>query len=339
MDIGLVELKDTHGALAYDVFKIDIEESAAKVWLSDNPTIGDNSILNMIYNNIDYRAIPGADPAKLTYKFVLTYNGTMFRNDKTYAQLIKNETGKLDPGAPPLFTYSPEGLKYPQDINPQDVILNVHFLTGEANILQFKGVPVGGNNGPFEYVAKYSYPFSVSKLPNTRDGKTYMDGWYSGTFAVYKDKLNYSAVVEGDIFGFKGKVYTATVSGILTDLGTHVVVVDSEGVYTELVETTFEEFMVDINSNNSIVTNAPHHSVTTQVLVTSELNEAMINQLLNTATSTECDDKCAIANWQKLQQKRIGAYIQFDNSNFRKAQVIIESSRTVCANRHLKNCN
>lgn len=341
MDIKLVEPKDTHGALAYDVFKIDIEESVIQAWLSDDPHKGENTVLNFIPGNIDYRAIPGIGLGSLTYKNVLTYNGTMYRNTSTYAQLLIDEESELDIHNPPEFKYTPDNLMYPKNAEASDVILNIDFRTGEANILQFKGVPVGGNNGPFEAVYRYTYPFSTSKLPNTRDGKVYMDGWYTNTFVIYKDKQPGDLVVEGDIFSFKGGVYRAAISGTLTANAQLFIIVDvtvMPPIIREPTTVTFEQFMLDINRDDSIATHSPQYSATTQLLITSELNEAAINQIIDTATSTECDEKCAIADWQKLQQKRIGAYIQFTQENFRKAQVIVESSRAVCANRTLKNC-
>ena len=69
MDIPLVFTKDTHGALTYDILKIDIEAPCVTVKDVDDT-------LKLSYNNINYLSIPGLDVRNASTKFFLTYTGS-----------------------------------------------------------------------------------------------------------------------------------------------------------------------------------------------------------------------------------------------------------------------
>ena len=340
---SLIEAVDTHGILGADVFKINIEQSAASVTLEDVENGNKNGEIVIKHDNIDYSSIPGLIPGEITYKFVLAYNGTMSRNSGTYAQIVLDRAGAFDTVNIPTFKYSPEGLVYTDTENiGSGTVLNINFLTSEANILQWRGVPVGGNNTGFD-ISSYTYPFTITKLPN-RDGQvTFLDGWYTATFAIYKNAHLGNRVTKNQIFGYEGEVYTASKTGILGASGGTLFVSNTgnpqDGSGVVLNRTTYKEFILDANTITGVETNTPASVVNTQILALPELNQSIIDNVLVGATSTECDDKCLLADWQKLQQKKIASHIQFLNGNFRKCQVIVESSRVVCYNRNLKNCN
>lgn len=338
---SLIEALDTHGVLSHDVFKIDIFKSAASTWLSDVENGNKNGAMNIKHNNIDYSAVPGLIPGDVTYKFFLTYNGTMSRNSATYSQVVLEEAGPFNAIDAPLFKYQPSSSTHVLHPINDNTVLNINFLTSEANILQWRGVPVGGNNTGFD-VNRYSYPFTPTVLPNVSGGDTFFDGWYTSSFAVFKNAHTGDKVAKDQVFGHEGTVYTAPRDGYLHASG-DILYVNEDGATisptSKLVEkTTYKEFLLLTNRETGVETNTPYVSATTQILTTPELNNAIIETVLVGATSTECNEKCAIADWQKLQQKKIAANIQFQNGNYRKSQVIIESSRVVCNNRNLKNC-
>lgn len=335
MDIPKAYSKDSHGALTSTLYKVDIEQTCLTSTVHHNES--GEPVLSVIYDNIAYDRISAGVPTGYTYKFVMSYMGTMGRKD-LYSQIVMNESGELTTTAPPRFDYTVGGLMY-ESAKPSDVILNVNFYTGEANILQFKGVPVGGNNPPFQNVYKYSYPFTATMLPNRAGTESYFDGWYNNVYVVFTDIVYGDVAVKGDIYGHKGTTGLAAVDGTFAFDGETLQIIDAEGEpHAPFTDTeTYEEVMLAIGRLSGDATGAPGLMADSQILVTEELNNAIINELKEIACDPACDDTCSIADWQKLQQKRLGAYIHFTEGNFRKSQVIVESSRKTCS-RTDKSC-
>lgn len=334
MDVPLAYPKDSHGIITNDGNKIDPFESVLSASVEHTSTADHtySPTLHIAYDNIDYNNIPNFPLGDITYKYILAYNGTMSRSKGLYSQVLDTKEGQLAVDMPLAFKYNPQELQYTQGTEAEAVILDVNFYTAEANILQFKGVPVGGNNGPFTNVYKYSYPFNMSYTPMSEYNKTYFDGWYTSTLVLYRDVTHNLTAIAGEVYAFRGVVGKANASGVFDISSTGVLTIYADGVYTEdpLTPLTYEEFILE--SNNLMGVNSHDTGVlaNTQILVTDELNNAIINELKNISCDPACDDTCSIADWQKLQQKRLGAYIYFTEDDYRKAQVIIESSRSVC---------
>jgi len=342
MNIPLAYPVDSHGVLIKDIFKLDPEESVVDTrveYIEGFDIVTYIPKLVLSYSNIDYVSLPGLIPDNSTYMYVLAYNGTLGRSSGLYSQVVLTEEGVLDVTSPPVFTYEPNNLQYSVNTKPSDVILDINFYTAEANILQFKGVPVGGNNGPWESVYKYSYPFDMTLTPASVNKKTYFDGWYTSTFVVFRDVGNGSQAIENEIYSYEGFVGKAVATGRfeITSGGDLVLVDTDQNIIEEPLATiTYEEFILASNNFTDINSSGGGLLANTQVMVSDELNNAIIAELKSISLDPACDDVCTIGDWQKLQQKRLGSHIYFREGDFRKAQIIMESARRFCATTNKK---
>jgi len=332
MNIPKAVTKDSHGALTSVLQKLGTETCVSAEVLYDDAR---KPVLSINYNNIDYRSIITDTGRGKTYGFVLSYMGTMGRK-QLYSQVVVEDNGKLNAAEPPEFKYSVDGLYYTQDVKPDDVVLNINFYTGEANILQFKGVPVGGNNPPFQSVYKYSYsyPFTMNSLPNRSGVDSFFDGWYNAIYVIFNDVLEGNQAIKGDVYGYAGEWGLASASGTFgINNNDELVILDYAGNITLAfdLDSTYEEKMLAIGRLEGNDTFTVGMMADSQILVTEEINNAIVTEIRNIACDPACDDACTIADWQKLQQKRLGAYINFIEGEFRKAQVILESARKSCS--------
>jgi hypothetical protein len=340
MNIPIVYTKDTHGALTYDVLKHDKEAPA--VIAHD-----DNENLIMSYSNIDYASIPGLSPNHTSYLFFLTYNGTNKRNKMLFSTILLQETGILDIFSPPSFTYSVNGEvnKYIEGCPECDqTIIDINFYTREANILRFNTDPglctTDQNRIPN---IRYTYPFKVTVAPNVEDNEVQYDGWYTATFAVIKDIYDEANVLKGDIIGYNGKVYLVPVDGEFAaseNEGVKDVIISPDGVTHELFDITYEQFILAANGLLDFNTGTTTLVANSQILVTKRINETIIDEVKKVNTDyTGCEtyNLCSIDSWQKMQQKRIAAYILWLESNFNRAQIVVESARESCRN-NSDNC-
>jgi len=323
--------KDTHGGLTSELLKIDPEDSCltSSVSLTDTG----NLKLTTVYNNIDYSAITAGNSENFTYRYFLSYLGTMGRK-QLYSQLLNDETGVLDKSTPPRFEYVQGELQYTPGTQPSDVILNVDFRTREANILKFKmGIPLGGNSAPFQAVYRLAYPYHMDMLPNRAKNKDYFDGWYKQVLVIFRDVLDGELATKGKLYGYKGTSGLASISGVFVEQDGKLLIRGKEcgKLYDAFIDGTYEENMLSISELTGIETLAKGIFADTQTLLMPEINQGIINELKDISLNPVCDDKCSIADWQKLQQKKLGAFIHFTEGNFRKAQVILESARTVCS--------
>jgi len=334
MDIKNIYNKDTDGGLSEPLYKIDPNESALnssiEYLLEGNPSI------ITVPSNIDYTVIPDIG-SNMTYRYILNYNSTMGRK-RLFSQLVKDEQGVLDVGNLPVFTYTPAALDYNADTKNEDVVLYVNFYTQEANILQFIGGE--GNTPPFEAVYSHTFPFSADLMPNFNGQDVFLDGWYSQVFVIFKDVKAGDIAIKGNIYGYNGISGTASISGTFRiDQNTQELKIEDEN--GELVEpfnaSNYADIMLAIWTLTNMDANASGYMVNTQTIVTEETNLAIINEIKNISLDPACDDICSIADWQRLQQKKLGAYIHFTEGNYRKAQVILESAREVCG-RNIKGC-
>jgi len=341
MDIPIVYAKDTHGALTYDVLKHDIEAPAVSA--KDN-----DENLELIYNNIAYDSIPGLDPDNTTYLFYLTYNGTNKRNTMLFSTLLLEEAGELDISDLPKFVYSVKG--YADDYTYEEcpecnqTIIDINFYTREANILQFNAEPGMCTTDQSRIpTIRYTYPYKATIAPNIEDQLVQYDGWYTATYAVIKDKESGDPIVKGDIFAHGGRVYTSPIDGTFVARSTDDEkdkILDGDGVEHELSQIKYEEFILAANSYIGYETHMDTLIANSQILVTKRINEAIIDAVkaVNTDyTGCETYNLCSIDAWQKLQQKRIAAYILWLESNFNQAQVVVESARESCRNNN-DNC-
>lgn len=329
MDIPAAYTVDTHGALVLEEAKIDVYKPCLE------SVVNSPRELSITYNNIDFKAIPGLNPARVTYRFTLSYNGTMGRDNSLYSQVVMDEVGILNIADLPVFTYKSDELAYDIDILPSDVILNLNFLTAEANILQFKGVPIGGNNGPFTIssVNKYTFPFTIDKMVTGSGTTTYFDGWYTATFVIFKDmEEGVETPTSAGIYAYKGVLYEVT-SGSTLHLSEDGVIISGGNT----LKSSYEDYILKIGAYEKLDPLAGLYLANSQIMVTQELNDAIIKEVKDSAEDPACDDTCTIADWQKLQQKKLGSYIYFTEHNFRHSQVILESARKAC-NRNYKNC-
>ncbi|MCK5788532.1 MAG: hypothetical protein KAH32_06015 [Chlamydiia bacterium] len=338
MNTSVIENTDSHGALANDIYKVFPKESACVTTL-----VGDTDMkgVKMVYSNMDFAAIPGLDVNNATCYFIHSYNGTMYKHNKLFRQEVYSEVSIFNKNVLPTYIYNPpaEAVKA-KNIESGEAFVEVDFRTGEAGLLQLKGTPVGGNNAPF--LARYSFPARIDS-PNYSDSTLYLDGWYTSEFLIFKDVSSGMRVAAGMYVSHKGQLMTILKDGIIVMVyGETFILIGNDGmIISGGISYTVDkdELLMYAYTKDSADANATFNFVATQTLITYALNENLIKEIMNGAADVECDKICTIADWQRLQQKKIGAHIQFINGNYRKAQVIVESARTSCNNRNFKDCN
>jgi len=323
MNIPPVIVKDTHGALTYDILKHDIEDTALEA-------VDIDGSLHVTYRNINYKSIPGVIPGSLTYKFYLTYNGTNGRNS-LYSTVLMDEEGILDLKDQPEFVYSPK--EFAKDvINVPERLKNIDitFFTSEANILQFKPVESICDGTTTYTVMSHKYPHHIGSPTNVSSKQVNYDGWYTATFAVFKDLKAGDCIIKDEVYSYKGVVGKAAASGDVVENGGELYIGDD---LEALVELTYDEFILHANNLTGIATESAGHIANSQILVTKDINAAIINSIkkVNEDTCDNCSNLCEIGEWQKLQQKKLAAFILFREGDFKKAQIVLESARVSCS--------
>ena len=84
--------------------------------------------------------------------------------------------------------------------------------------------------------------------------------------------------------------------------------------------------------NRRVAPSDPVFYIECQHLVTPVLNRAILTELKRTCGCCHKDEfgLTHLEDWVRLTQKRLGAFVNFNESNFRDAQCIIQSSRAKC---------
>jgi hypothetical protein len=150
---------------------------------------------------------------------------------------------------------------------------------------------------------------------------------------IFRDVKVGDMAVKDRIYGYKGTSGLAADDGVFSvDFDGNLMIETKSGDIVKAFNAgTYESIVMAITEMVGTDRYSQGIFTDTQTLVVEEINQAIINEIKVISLDPACDDKCSIAEWQKLQQKKLGAYVHFLEANFRKAQIILESARQACS--------
>lgn len=351
MDIKSIEIKDTNGSLAENMWKTTVNEPSVSAYFTES----DNRkrVLNILPGNVNFITTGGDNDKGLSYKIYLMYNGTLSTKDKLYKTSLSESSGVLNRNTPPVTTYSPDGMpKLSLEEMQEEVIqLNIKMHTGVVDVLEYQEGAITRGNKTYNVKAIHNYPMIITEMPNIEKNVVFMDGWYTYTFVMFRDVVSrYTLVIKGDYYAYEGTVFKASRSGIVavTDEG-DIFIVDSnlsfnatdnfKGLDASELQGDggdYMDFRLQMDQRDGVGDNYNHSYVESQLLVTDELRDAITREIMCSAASD--DTGCDFANWQRLTLKRQAAVIMFWNELYRNAQTLIESSRKLCRPKYDDEC-
>ena len=352
MKIKSIEIMDTHGSLKEPGVKHEEDRPALTGWFENE---AGKRVLKLSPGNLYFEKLNGP-PGKVTYKQILQYNGTLSTSTKTFVQTLVDESMEATQFIAPVLTYSPNGLILPDMEYIDEMVLDLSFHTGQADVLEYKeGSLTQGEKTYKANVFRHGYPAVIAEFPNVEDELVYLDGWYTYTFIRFIDVENYSPAVKGEFYAYNGTVMEASKSGKFWVRGSDIFILPtwigtatSEDINTEANNTLPE---VEMGKSPEDISNLRYKTLSlegvggkysramldSQVLITDEIRDAIVKEVLCTAKN-DVSSACDFADWQKLTLKREAAFVMFENELFRNAQKIIESSRRVCKFRPNREC-
>jgi hypothetical protein len=334
MEINNILIQDTNGDLAEDLFKNHPDQEALSVWFE---TVGKDKILNFSTNNIRYESVPNINGS--TYKTFLTYNGTLDLNDRLFSLVVAEDNGIFRTDSVPVLQYNPKKASSFSDI-PADrldnVLIDIKMYNGTVSVITYEdGMLSNGTNGPYKVKSERHFPTRITKLPNVECERVYLDGWYSYTQIIFRDIQDGDRVVAGNFYGKDGFIFKASNDGRIYKQtnGDIYIVLDGQSLSEAVLQvenSDYKELLFSLEETTGISPESNHVYLHSQVLVLDEIRNAMLAEIIEVS----CKDKigCDFMDWQKLSLKRTAAYIMFENGLFEKAQVIIESARSMCTN-------
>jgi hypothetical protein len=352
MDIRVVESIPTSGTLKDPLYRIDPNfENVSLVWSEDEET------LTLVDYNLDYNLLSFQNNNRYVKKTFLTYNGKSCESHEMMETVLIESSNEKDGNAVPIPGYcnSNEWIYTPRDFNynwdfkeftnikdysnkpydySQGFTVVKQFLTSGANITP---------GGP-AYTAFYRAPHLTSFLPaNVENNRIYTDGWYTSyviACQVWLNSGNPPAYGKGDIVYHDQqqrfyKNLTGNQGYLITDPAFPNAVPEIKKPNPEdwSPDVTFEDWMTLLRKYSIMsTTGSAIKFVETQHLVTAELNKAILSEL---KCQCNCCDKpdfnmSYMLSYMKLMQKRLGAYVLFNDEIFHEAQCVVESSRRIC---------
>jgi hypothetical protein len=359
MDIRLTQTVSTSGVLIDPIYRVDSDISNIDLlWDETNKTLG------LVDYNLDYNDLPFQLYDELVKKTFLTYNGKAKDTSSFIETVLTESNSAFDPINAANYAnsnewhYKPSEFQYPTTIrdltDPSDYTDKPYDVSrGFTVVKQF--LTAGGSIKPGDpmYTAFYRAPQITSFIPaNVESNKIYTDGWYTSYIALVKTWAIFDPVAngvsKGDILYYKdtSKFYISTTGvGSATipdpadptkqipnplDWSTSITFAD----WTALMK----KYLTSIASVND-----PIYFIESQHLVTLEINKAITKEVLTQCYScqTHSFKPHHIADYQRLLQKRLGAWKAFVDGNYDNASCILESARKLCHNclYHKNECN
>jgi len=351
MDIRVVESVATTGGLNDPGFRID--GGIENISLDWNNT---DRKLSVVDYNMNYSILPIQLYNEGVKKVFLTYNGKSCDTGQFLETVVMESSDEDDVNQIPGYhnsnewCYSPREFTYPTEVreltNPADYYNKPYdyregftvvkqFLTAEANSFLSDQV---------EYTAFYRAPNLTSFIPaNVEGNKIYTDGWYTSYVCVVR---NYDMLATQNSGGTLGAdtgdivYYAPTKSfyinltgniGTLVPYGTSSVVHPDETNWKK--DPTFEEWQALMRNNlGPAMVDDPIYFAETQHLVTVDLNAAMVKEIKKMCDCCESPKfgVSKIMNYQKLSQKRLGAWYNFNEGMFHESACILVNARALC---------
>jgi len=345
MKLNLIETVETGGALNDDQYRLQEYYNIFQMQKSTDAT--DCLILDDLNFDRDNLLVPEDETVK---KVLLTYNGIDYESNQVYETLVYDSKSTLADGSDMIgyansniWKYCPSSFKqcvettwdpacessaiksdnppgvsivtnWPQDTCTQPYdwghgIVVKKFLVGEANLTN-------------EYYVRYSAPEWYDVYPsNVRGGNVYTDGWYSGYYhTVFKWGAASLPAYSVGLIVWHNDTFWRSLVGSGVEPGT------TDGDWVEVA--SLQEWIdFAILLQNDTVNDLGYY-LQNQYLVTCQLNDAILNEVMRMANTTPLDFGAnCISQWVKFTQKKAGAVANFYNENFKDAQRILEQTR------------
>lgn len=338
MNPSNIIIVDTNGPLTEELLKVNLDLPAISASLTNE--VAEARALNILLSNVRISSIPNID--KTTFISFLAYNGTLGYSKKVFTSVVKQDKGVLDVNNLPSISYDPNTILSQTLESLDDVVLDIKMYNGVVDVLRYsEGIL---NNGEKSYFVKSrrSFPTQITELPNTAGKKVFMDGWYSYTTILFRDISSGSQVFKNSFYGYKGFIFKASEDG-------HIMINDAKDIFiVGASESTIEEgtkqvenidygqLLFSLNESAGISPQAGNLYAHSQILVTDQISDAIIQEAVN-AAYVDCSDNVDFQAWQKLSLKRMAATVMFQNELFENAQIIMESARPLCSSGKCNN--
>lgn len=344
MKLNLIETVPTGGALNEEIYRI---QRFYPVFQMQKEL--DTNCLLLDDFNYDQPSLP-VPVGDVVKKVVLTYNGIDYQSNQVFETMVYDSKAAFATDSQTagyansnMWRYCPNGFKecvettwdpvcgekvIPSD-NPPGVSIPSKWPENTCESpynwshgIVVKKFLVGDAHLTNEYYVRYSAPEWYDVYPsNVRGGLVYTDGWYSGYyFNIFKyGAASLPAYVVGLIVWYDNAFWKSVT-------GTGSVPSDSNPDWKKVSSLQdWVDFMVFLQ--NSTI-NDLGFFLMNQYLVTCELNDAILNEVMVMPNLTPLDfgTNC-ISQWVKLTQKKAGAVANFYNENFKESQRIIEQTR------------
>ena len=370
METKSILIKDTDGQLSTDLFKNHLERPALSVWFDYEAP---HQTLKFSTNNIRFDSIPDMNKPH-THVTFLAYNGTMGMQNRVFSHVIKKEIGNFVSTDVPVLSFQPHEFISNIDIETEaESVLEINLFDGSVNVLDYSTDPLRNNNRNYDVKFLHTYPASIHGVPNVVNNSVYMDGWYTYTQVIFRDIGLGDLVFKDRTYAYNGFIFKASIDGIFAinpETGSPSIQFDGDGdgvvenveliqpfsnvldaqdlppipdipgpTYQDQVEQSdYESILFYISEQSNLSPQSGGVYLHSQVLITQQLKDAIIKEVTDMALV--CNNACTYMDWQKLQLKQIAAYVFFDNELFEKAQIVIESSRSMClgGNDNFKVC-
>jgi hypothetical protein len=353
MDIRIVETLATTGGLSDSTFRVD--SNIENISLDWDEAEGKISVVDY---NLNYNILPWQLQTDLVKKVFLTYNGKNCEREQLIETVVLESADSDDINQIPGYnnsnewSFTPSTFTYPSEIlsltNPSDFTNSPYdwkqgftvvkqFLTSAGTIS-----PYSSNNGNPAYTAYFRAPQLTSIIPANVEGNTiYTDGWYTSYVCLVRTWSSVNpisnGVSSGDILYFEPtQQFYMNVTGVAGSLtlqtGSNTLQPDIDNWEKD---PNFEDWQTLMRNNlGSVMVDDPIYFTEHQHLVTVDLNKAILNEL-----KRNCGDCCGtpeyglshIATYIKLIEKRLGAWVQFNNELFHESANILASARPMCS--------
>lgn len=359
MDIRLTQTVSTTGVLTDPIYRVDSNISNVDLlWNEENKTLG------LVDYNLNYNNLPFQLYSQLVKKTFLTYNGKA-KDSNTFIETVLTESNAAfstsnaaDYANSNEWHYKPSEFQYPTEIkdltNPSDYSNQPYdvsqgftvvkqFLTNQGNI----------SAGDPMYTAFYRAPQITSFIPaNVESNQIYTDGWYTSYIALVKTWTIFDPVNnqpnKGDIL-----YYVDTNKFYINTTGVSGATIDDPNDPTKQIPNpidwstsiTFADWTALMKKYLTVTTsnNDPIYFIESQHLVTLEINKAITKEVLSQCDCCQSHSfkPIHIADYQRLLQKRLGAWKAFVDGNYDNASCILESARQLCHKclYHKDECN
>jgi len=342
MDIRIVETMPTSGGLADPTFRIDPNlETVSLDWNQTDETLA------VVDYNLNYNILPWQLYDDCVKKIFLTYNGQSCQTNQLIETVVMESSNEADINQIPGYHnsnewhYKPREFHYPEELklltNPLDyATLPYDYREGFTVVKQFLTAQANVSPGTPAYTAFYRAPTLTSFIPaNVEGNRLFIDGWYTSYVCTVKKWTTATPPSNstGDIVWYDDQFYinlTGNPGLLVTELLTGITKPDTTN-WREAP--TFVEWQALMMANiGPVEVDDPIYFIESQHLATPELNAAILKELQKNCQCCDSQDygMSHIDSYMKLMQKRLGAWVNFNQEIFSEAACIVASARKLC---------